>query len=111
MSKEKPRKTRDSLSFSSIEVDRVAVHRRNHHHDHRHGRHVMLDATPGAILEARVTSPPTRHGRDKPPKMADSLGFRRQVKLTQLHLFSTCPCRFIAPAAYLFGPTGARNGS
>jgi hypothetical protein len=52
-----------------------------HRHDHRHGHHAILDAMPGPILEARVTSPPARHGRDKPPKMADSLGFRRQVKL------------------------------
>jgi hypothetical protein len=48
---EKPRETRDSLSLSRIELDRVVVHRRNHHHLLRLGHHLMLDATPGAILE------------------------------------------------------------
>jgi hypothetical protein len=61
----------------------------------------MLDGVPNAMPEARATLPSTRHGRDKPPRMADSLGFRRQVKLLQLHLFSTRPRRFIDAAASL----------
>jgi hypothetical protein len=40
----------------------------------------MRDAMPDPMPEARVALLPTRHGRDKPPRMADFLGFRRQVK-------------------------------
>jgi hypothetical protein len=81
----KPQETRDSVIFSAT-IDRGAAVRPGERcHDHRHGCHVM----PGAMPVARVTPTPTRHGRDKPPKVADSLGFRRQVKLTKLHLLLT----------------------
>jgi hypothetical protein len=78
---EEPRKNEGFPSFSDIKVDRLAVLDPTIRTTTAMGTMLMLDAMPVAILEARVTSPPTRHGRDKAPKMADSLGFRRQVKL------------------------------